>query len=75
MTISGILGTIASVCVKKLTVLTDREQAHAGIVSVEYTKCVSNNILFLIHIVTFHGIYVSRGIPLLLISVCTSGPL
>ena len=26
--------------------------------------------------VTFHGIYiVSRGIPLLLISVCTSGPL
>ena len=25
--------------------------------------------------VTFHGIYSSRGIPLLLISVCTSGPL
>ena len=25
--------------------------------------------------VTFHGIYSSHGIPLLLISVCTSGPL
>ena len=34
VTISGILGIVASVCVKKPIVLTDREQAYAGIVSV-----------------------------------------
>ena len=42
-----------------------------------------NGHLFLEHVcagggggnVTFHGLYSSRGIPLLLISVCTSGPL